>query len=368
MPVLAVVTNLPNPYRVPLFNLLAERTAAAGWQLEVVFGSRSNARRKWQLDENEFRFPHRFLEARNIQLAPDRVANTYRGIGRELARIKPDALVTTGFSLGSIAVGRFARRQGVPWAIWSGAVAGREPGWLRRQQRRWLVRRADGFLVYGTAARDYVVDLGADSSRVHCAWNTVDTARYLALHRAPEPRADEPIRLLSVGYLERGKRIDLLLDAVAHARRRGENIQLDVVGDGSERANLESHAQRLGLNDAVRFLGFRPNAELPQHYAAAHAFAFPTQYDVWGLALLEAMAAGLPALASPRAGATRDLVVEGETGFAVEFMRTEDAAESLCRLRQSGITTMGNAARNRIAKHFTLDRSADAWLELLKSW
>ncbi|MDH3591886.1 MAG: glycosyltransferase family 4 protein [Planctomycetota bacterium] len=362
---LAVVTNLPNPYRVPLFNLLSERAAEAGWRLEVVFGSRTNRRRQWKLDDRAFRFPHRYLEAPNVDLAPDRVVNTYRGIGKALGEIAPDAIVTTGFSLGSVTVMRFAQRRSIPWAIWSGAVSGREPGWLRRRQRRWLVRRADAFLAYGSAARDYLVELGAQPERVRCAWNTVDTSRFLALPGARTPAPGEPLRLLSVGYLEYGKRIDLLLDTIARA---DEPVVLDIVGDGSERVGLEAHARKLGLGDAVRFHGYKANTELGPYYANAHAFAFPTQYDVWGLALLEAMAAGLPALASPRAGATRDLVVEGETGFAVEFTDPAHAAESLSRLRSTGIAEMGKAARNRIERHFTLERSADAWQELLSEW
>jgi glycosyltransferase involved in cell wall biosynthesis len=120
----------------------------------------------------------------------------------------------------------------------------------------------------------------------------------------------------------------------------------------------------------VRFLGYRAYDALGPCYEGAHAFAFPTEYDVWGLVLVEAMAAGLPAVASTRAGATRDLVVDGETGFAVNFEDTKSAA---ARIRELGTTParaadMGQAARNRIRDHFTLEKSADGWLELLERY
>lgn len=366
MRTLAVVTNLPTPYRIPLFRHLAGELRGAGWELEVVFGSRTNARRRWEVDAGHLGFRHRFLEARNVSLGSDRIVNTYSGLAPVLREIEPAAIVCTGFSRGTMTAARHARRAGVPLVLWSGAVEGSEPGFLRRVQRRWLVGRADAFLAYGSAARDYLAGLGAPHERIHIAWNTVDTERFLGLRGAPAPAPGEPLRLLTVGYLEQGKRLDLLLRAVKAANAQGPPVTLDVVGDGPARPALEAQARDL----PVRFLGYRAYDALGACYEGAHAFAFPTEYDVWGLVLVEAMAAGLPAVASTRAGATRDLVVDGETGFAVNFEDTDAAA---ARIRDLGAAParaadMGQAARNRIREHFTLEKSAAGWLELLERY
>ncbi|MHC4549324.1 MAG: glycosyltransferase family 4 protein [Planctomycetota bacterium] len=368
---LVVVTNIPTPYRVPLFNTLDRRLRAAGWELEVVFGSQGNARRLWRIPAHDYAFRHYFLDGRNLRLGRERIVNTYAGLAPLLRQRKPAGIVCTGYSPGTMAAARYARRAAIPVAIWSGAIEGRrERAWWRRLQRRWLVGRADGFLAYGSAAHRYLVALGAPTQRIHIAWNTVDTSRFDTLPGARSPAPYQPLRLLSVGSLEQGKRIDLAIRAVAAAGASGHDVVLDVVGEGSCRPRLERLSQECGVEDRIRFLGHQSYDALRPCYERAHALVFPTEVDVWGLVLVEAMAAGLPCLSSVRAGATQDLVLEGETGYAVNFADTDVVVDRLARLRGDlgRIEYMGNAARNRIREHFTLDHSGRGWVRLVREW
>jgi len=370
MRTLAVVTNIPTPYRVPLFNTLADELPEAGWRLHVLFGSRGNERRQWSVEEEAFRFPHEFLEGWNLRLGTERILNTYGGLGDALRRIRPEGIVCTGYSAGTVAAARYARKADVPVAIWSGTVPGPiEREWWRVLMRRWLVRKSDGFLAYGSAAREYLVSLGAEPGRIHIAWNTVDTDRFLRLPLPRSPLPSEPLRLLTVGYLERRKRVDLALRAVAASVRRRFDVQLEVAGDGTERAALEQLARELKIADRVRFLGDVPYDALPERYAAAHAFLFPTERDIWGLVLVEAMAAGKACVASVAAGATRDLIVDGATGYAVDFERTDVVAGRLAALRRPGrVEEFGEAARARVREGFTLAHSGAGWRELVAGW
>jgi len=221
---------------------------------------------------------------------------------------------------------------------------------------------------YGSAARDYLVDrLGAPPEATFVGWNTVDVAPFLERPAAEQPPPGAPLRLLTVAYLEPGKRIDLLLRALAEASDRRLDVRLDVVGDGSRRAELAALADELGVKDRTTFHGDRPHEEMPGFYARADVFAFPSSYDIWGLVLVEAMASGRVPLASVAAGGTRDLVVDGESGFALDFEDPRAVADRICRLscRRELIATMGAAARERIRRHFTLENSVDGWLELL---
>jgi glycosyltransferase involved in cell wall biosynthesis len=368
---LVVVTNIPTPYRVPLFNLLDRKLRAAGWELEVVFGSRGNRRRRWRIAPEAYGFRHHFLEGRNVPLARERILNTYGGLTRRLKEREPAGIICTGYSAGTMAAARYARRAGIPLAIWSGTTESvQERAWWRRRQRRWLVGKSNAFLAYGTEARQYLVALGAPAERVFIAWNTVDTSRFDRLAGAHTPDRYEPLRLLTVGYLERRKRVDRAIRAVAAAVERGLDIVLDIAGEGSERAALERLARDCGVADRVRFLGYRDYDALQAAYAGAHAFLFTTGRDIWGLVLVEAMAAGLPCLASIRAGATRDLVLEDETGYAVDFDDTDAVVDRLARLRRDPgrIEYMGNEARNRIRDHFTLDHSGRGWVKLVREW
>ncbi|MHC4973352.1 MAG: glycosyltransferase family 4 protein [Planctomycetota bacterium] len=368
---LVVVTNLPTPYRVPLFNTLDRQLRSAGWELEVVFGSRSNQRRRWRIAPEEYGFRHHFLEGRNLRLGRERIVNTYTGLARLLEARGPAGIICTGYSAGTMAAARYARRAQIPLAIWSGTTENvQERAWWRRFQRRRLVGRSDAFLAYGTEAREYLLGLGAPADRVHIAWNTVDTSRFERLAGAHSPSRYEPLRLLTVGYLERRKRVDRAIRAVAAAVAQGLDVTLDVAGEGSERPALEELARECGVADRVRFLGYQDYDALQPVYAGAHAFLFTTARDIWGLVLVEAMAAGLPCIASTRAGATRDLVLEEETGYAVDFDDTDAVVDRLARLRSDPgrIEYMGNEARNRIRDHFTLDHSGRSWVKVVRQW
>jgi glycosyltransferase involved in cell wall biosynthesis len=368
MRTLAVVTNIPTPYRVPLFNTLAEALPEQGWKLHVLFGSQGNARRLWSVAEEGFRFPHEFLGGWNLRLGTERIMNTYGGLGDALRRIRPGGIVCTGYSAGTVAASRYARKAGIPLAIWSGTVPGPlEREWWRVLMRRWLVRKSDGFLAYGSAAREYLLSLGADPGRIHIAWNTVDTDRFLGLPLPRSPFPSEPLRLLTVGYLERRKRVDLAIDAVAAASRRGSDVELDIAGDGAERPALEALARDLGVEKSVRFLGNVAYEAMPALYEAAHGFLFPTASDIWGLVLVEAMAAGKACVASVHAGATRDLVTDGVTGYAVDFERTQAVAGRLAALRER-VRELGEAARARVQAGFTLAKSGEGWQELVAEW
>jgi glycosyltransferase involved in cell wall biosynthesis len=120
----------------------------------------------------------------------------------------------------------------------------------------------------------------------------------------------------------------------------------------------------------VRFAGNLDYDGVGQRLARAHAFLFPTARDIWGLVLVEAMAAGLPCLASVKAGATRDLVVEGETGFALDFEDTGRVAERLAELRADPgrLEELGAAGRRRVRDRFTLEHSARGWVEMVGQW
>lgn len=356
---LALVTNIPTPYRVPLFARLDARLRDEGWSLLVLFLAEGDAERRWHLDPRAFPFAHRFLPMRE-GLTP--VGRVLLGLPAALRKIRPAGLVVGGFGPAAILSVLHARSRSIPVAIWSGALP--RPGEadeFRRYLRHKLVRRASGCLAYGSAARDYLMGLGAPPARIFRAWNTVDLAAFAGAPLPPAP----PLRLLSAGYLRRGKRVDLILRAVARARDLGGSVEIDIAGDGPRRAALEALARDLGV--PARFLGHRAPEEMPAVYRACNAFAFASEYDIWGLVLLEAMAAGLPCFASVRAGATRDVVEDGRTGFALDFEDTETVAQRLLT-EPAKLAVMGREGQVRARSTFSLDHSCDAWIEMVRTW
>ena len=123
---------------------------------------------------------------------------------------------------------------------------------------------------------------------------------------------------------------------------------------------VEERAARLGLGGAVRFAGYRQREEVLAYLAGADCFLFPSSYDIWGLVVVEAMAAGVPCFSSPAAGVTADLIDESETGFVEDF---HDAAAAASRVHvfledRDGRAVMGRKARQAVASRATVEDSA----------
>lgn len=121
-----------------------------------------------------------------------------------------------------------------------------------------------------------------------------------------------PLILFSAKLIPRKRPMDVL-QAYAGLRRRGLEAGLVFVGAGSEEDELRTYVRKQGVPD-VYFHGFRNQSEMPEMYALADVFVISSEYETWGLAVNEAMAAGLPVVASSAVGAARDLIRDGENG------------------------------------------------------
>lgn len=170
--------------------------------------------------------------------------------------------------------------------------------------------------------------------------NGVDVERF----RPAGPREPVPT-LLSVSRLAEQKGLDLLLSAFALLRKRLPDVRLDIVGEGPERGALEQEASRLGVADAVRFLGYVAHHDLPAYYRRSHVFVSASIYEPFGLTTLEAMACGTPVVVSGLGGAP-EIVRDGNEGFVRWPHSRESFADAIANaLREC--EALGERARAR---------------------
>jgi glycosyltransferase involved in cell wall biosynthesis len=185
-----------------------------------------------------------------------------------------------------------------------------------------------------------------------------------AIDVAASPRAQphpDAARIVSVGRLSWPKDPITLVRALARVRH-DEVIAL-VVGDGPQRADVEAEAHRLGLDSVVQLVG--PREDVPDLLARGDIFVLASRSEGGPISVLEAMAAGLPVVASD-VGGVGELVDEGATGLLVPPADPEALGAALQRLLDdAGLRRrMGAAGRQRVAENFDVGAQRRAHLEL----
>jgi glycosyltransferase involved in cell wall biosynthesis len=197
----------------------------------------------------------------------------------------------------------------------------------------------------GVASRVHVVALGPDD-------DLPPAPRRDAAHGPADPT------LLSVGAILNRRRLPVLIEAAARLRRRWPGLRLDVVGDNRThpRLDLAALAERHGVASAVSLLGFVDEAELARRYATADVAVFLSEYEGFGLPVLEAMARGVPVVASRRPALDE---LFGEAALLVEPTDAGAVAAAVDRLLSDATLRREQARRSReLAGRFSWGRAA----------
>jgi glycosyltransferase involved in cell wall biosynthesis len=195
--------------------------------------------------------------------------------------------------LGVICAPLFARRMIAKYAgQWDGYPG--EP-WSFRLQRQLLASRwwQGPVTVYG--------DWPDQPEQIVPFFNSAMTSAQMrrAIQAAERPRASgNPRRLLFVGRLSRAKGADIAVDCCWRLVQAGLDVQLDIAGEGPERGRIEEQVQALGLHDRVRLHGGRSFDEVMSFYEAADLLVLPSETEGWPKVLAEAMAFGVPCVAT----------------------------------------------------------------------
>ena len=226
-----------------------------------------------------------------------------------------------------------AWRVGVPVLIRDEATAiSRQRSAMRTLGKRVFFRLLGklcrGFLAIGSLNRDYYLANGIPRERIFMMPYAVDNA-YFARLAAETRKQQEALRaelglaegrpiILFASKFEPRKRAGDLLNAFELLRERHQPATrpyLVFVGDGEERAEIESRAKR--LDDDVRFLGFQNQSELPSFFQLCDVFVLPSVQEPWGLVINEVMSVGRPVIVTNQVGCAPDLLRDGVNGYIV---------------------------------------------------
>ncbi|HWD76101.1 MAG TPA: glycosyltransferase [Solirubrobacteraceae bacterium] len=168
-----------------------------------------------------------------------------------------------------------------------------------------------------------------------------------------------PLRVLTIGRLVPDKGQMLLLRAVAQLRDAGVAVTLTLIGDGPDRAALERATRRLNLEACVEFTGSLGQSDVAERFQSADVFCLPSFAEGLPVVLMEAMARGLPVIATRIAGVA-ELVEDGVSGALVPAARVDELVTALRRLADEPDLRpqWGAAGRARVARDYDVNQSA----------
>lgn len=356
----ALLTPILAPYRVAAFRALSD---TPGWTLRIMVNAESKFDRSWQVDSDGLDVE----TLSTLSLArSDRTLHltSLWAVWRALARFKPDAVVSSELGTRSLGAWLYCRAHGIPWLAWLEPTRHRvaESGLARRLFGPALLHRAAAAIVPGREGDRALRDWGVPATRIFIAPNCHDVPAFEKRLASIEPDA---VRLalqpalglrgrvaLVVGRLFPIKGTEELLEAwelLTPALR--DDWTLLFVGDGPLAGRVDAARATRRPGEIVRVTAVQPN-DLVEFYSAADLLVFPSLGDVWGIAVNEAMACGLPVVCSPLAGAAADLLTPGETGWLGDPRQPGALASSLREALTCGSRRrLGEQARKRVAEH-----------------
>jgi glycosyltransferase involved in cell wall biosynthesis len=356
-PRVAILPPVPVPYREPLFRALAERghvtphviylaasqpgwDQPSGWFSEAA-GYGSEILAGWQ----------RRRPGRSPITLP-------RGMGRALARARADCIVSWEYGPATLRALAWARRPGVPVLVFSELTPWSDAGLsaLQRRVHRLLAPRVAGFIAASSHGAERLRALGVGPDRTEVALQSVD---FGSLRPAGE-RSSGPVRILAVGRLVPDKNLHGLVAAFAEAGFGEGEAELEIRGTGPLAEEVRTQAERLGV--PARFPGPAAPGELGELYAAADVLALVSTYEPFGVTLREGAAAGLPLIASRRAGAVGDVAVEGENALVIDPDDRGQIVSALRRLvREPELRERLGAGSRAVTERHPFEADVEAW-------
>lgn len=284
------------------------------------------------------------------------------GLLKAIRKTTPQLLVGDGFFQWSATTLWLRAIYGIPHVICYERTAHteRHAQWYRRGYRKFAMRYVDAICCSGSLCGQYTQSLGFPKDRItygHMVGDVdgirhaVDNLETDEVTRARQRLGNAEVILLYVGRLIPCKGLSQLLAGWSRLHDP-ERVGLVLIGDGEERALLESQVRDLRLQN-VQFLGAIDYDNLAPYYAASDAFIIPTLEDNWSLVVPEAMAAGLPILCSKYNGCWPELVQEGVNGWVFDPLDVDSTVGVLTQSVQNRgiLASMGDESTRIVSRH-----------------
>lgn len=360
----AIVHNIPIHYKHLLFSALAERDI----EFTVLFiASRaSNAVGFDDMKSAAERYAYRVGFNGPYEKAPATTRAVF--VWKNLDTVSPKAVIISGYYAIECWVALlWAKLHRAPVVLWFETNEFDAPRhWPKETLKRVFLRFCDQAHVYGTTNAEYLKKLGMAPSGLLFKRAVVNADLFQTAKDTRVYREAGVVRLLYVGRLAPEKNLETLFRAFSnvHAKQPPASMRLVVAGSGPLEQDLKRKCVELGIEKSVDFLGYRPQASLPEVYRFCDVFVLPSLIEPWGLVVNEAMFCRMPVIVSRQCGCAADLVTP-QTGWCFSpscQSELETAILKAVTCSSKTLAAMGDAGF-KLALHYTPEKCADRIVE-----
>jgi len=279
-------------------------------------------------------------------------------VREKVAEIKPDLIhahYATSFGL----LGALTHRHPLLISAWGSDIFSfPRTSFLHRKLLKWILRRADILCssseIMAQEMRQYI----RPERAIEIIPFGVDTTRFSPPQgeRVPYQKnrvPDSPVVFGVAKGLHTVYGLDLLIEAFAQVYRHFPQTLLRIAGDGPERRPLEDLAEKLGVTEAIEWLGQIPNANVADFYQSVDIVVIPSRQESFGVTAVEGSACARPVIAS-RVGGLTEVIVEGETGLLFSPENIFELVEGMERLIKDPTLRdrLGRHGREQVLKHY----------------
>ena len=357
------LTYIPSPYRVDFFNELSKFE-----NLYVVYYQKGIGNLGWKETSKKHNYKHTFLFAKN----------KFKGF-MKLVKIlfinRNETIIIGGYAmLPEIIAILFLKIFGVRFIINSdgGFIS---QGYLKTRVKKKLIQSASYWLssginttktlkYYGAKAA-YIYEYPFSSlSKIDIQTNKLSINEKNTLKNTIDLKL-ENYYIVFVGQLIYRKGLDVLINAMLNVKT--SNLEVLIIGDGELLIDLKQLVKDNKLQKKIHFLGKKSKDEVLLYLKSSDLFVLPSREDIWGLALNEAIANGLPVISTKQVGASFSLIEENLNGFIIDSDKTNDLSLCIDRVFNMDMNQMQKKSIE-IAKEFTIENMVISHLKLFNKF
>lgn len=348
------VFNHPAPYKVRLLNELSKEC-----DLSVIFERMSNSDRNAQF-YSEKKYLFKLVTIRGLKIGKENFFSS--GIKNHIKKNHYDLVIMNGYStIAEMKAIKYLKKHHLPYCLYiNGGIIRKKEGRLHEQLKNKYISGADLYMSPDSNSNKYLIYYGADVNKIHnYPYSTIYDREILSTLPSEEEikkaRADKGIDakqvFVSCGQLIRRKNyLELIKNWPT-----GEGRLLLIIGDGEQKVELENYIEKNKISD-VKLLGYMRREDAFSYYKLCDGFIFPSNEDIYGHVVNEAMSQGLPVISTPNVNSSKKLIQEGVNGFIIKDIKKKDLIEALnkihhCHREKALETAHNNTIEKMVENH-----------------